>query len=402
MEIEEALSTLEAGLLPLEESEICPLAKALGRVTSHDIYAPYNVPPFPKSAMDGYALRHSDSAEATKEHPVILPVRGKLFAGDWTEQEAQGGTAVRVMTGSYIPKGYDCVVRQEDTDYGEERVKIFSPAKKYQNYCAVGEDIKKGSLILKKGTRITPLHIGLLASMGLDSLQVFRPLRVSLLATGSELMEAGKPLQKGKIYASISPLIEAKLSMLPVQLVRSEIVEDDEALIQEKIESSALDSDILITTGGLSVGKKDYIPAALARLGAKILFSKVNIQPGTPTTAALLKKTLLLSLSGNPYAALVNFDIYFYHALSAFFRCQSFLPQRKKAILQSAYTKKNRMRRFVRAFYGDGKVFLPVQVHASSVIANLLECNCYIDFPTESEAKEGSLVTVLMMQGSFQ
>jgi molybdopterin molybdotransferase len=397
MELEEAISALKKHLSPLTENENCPILDSYGRIAACDVFAPINVPPFPKSAMDGYAVRASDVAVAAENAPVELKVVGELFAGDWIEAPFGEG-ALRVMTGSPVPKGFDAVVMQEDTDYGEDIVRIYKSVRPGQNYCAIGEDIKKGQLVLKAGTKIGRIHIGSLASLGIAEIKVLRKVRIAIISTGSELTEGGKPLSPGKIYSSIGFALSCALQNAGQKVNVLKNVEDD----AEKISSALLEalsaSDFVITTGGVSVGKKDLLPSVLSSIGAKILFSHVSIQPGTPTMAGILNGKLILCLSGNPYAALANFDIYAYHALSALTGCKNFEPERKDAVLETPYEKQNALRRLVRAKYDGGKVSIPVSNHASSVISNMEECNCYIDVSAKTSLKPGDKVSVIMIK----
>ena len=409
LELEEAVRHLKNALKGVEETEICPLLEATGRISGADVSSPINVPPFPKSAMDGYAVRSEDVNSATLETPVNLRVIGELFAGDSVSEKVSvftGGndesflknTAFRIMTGSPVPFDYDSVVKQEDTDYGKETVSVYAPVKKWQNYCKAGEDIQKGSVILRAGEKINRFHISLLSSTGLVSVKVLRKIKVSVLSTGSELTEPGKTLSEGKIYSSIGPLLYSSIIQAGQSVVRMTNIIDDEERIISSIKMALLDSDIVITTGGVSVGKKDYLPSVLDKLGAKVLFSRVKIQPGTPTTAAVLDGKLILCLSGNPYAAAANFDIYFYNALSVLTGNSSFEVVKKTAELCSFYEKVNKNRRLVRAFYEDGKVYLPAENHASSVLSNMTKCNAYLDVPAETLLKTGDKVPVWLMK----
>ena len=397
MEIEEAVALLEKNILPVSNAQECPLCESFSRVLSDNIYAQINVPPFAKSAMDGYAVRAADLTGASKEAPVQLQVTGQLFAGDWKDIPYRKNTAIRVMTGSPVPQGFDAVVMQEDTDYGEDKVLVYKAVLPGKNYCAAGEDIKKGGLILERGRKIGRGEIGLLASLGFSSVKVRRSARVALLNTGSELLMPGQPLAEGKIYSSIGSMLSASIKNAGLEISTEKIIKDDEKEITTAIKKALKTSDLLITTGGVSVGKKDLLPAVLKTLGAKTLFTGVNIKPGTPTTASLFDGKVILSLSGNPYAALVNFDIYFYYAAASLMQCNSLRPVRKEALLADSYEKTNSLRRFVRARLDCGKVYLPSQNHASSVISNLTDCNCYLDLPAGASLKAGEKVQVWMM-----
>lgn len=399
MELEEAVSLMKNVLTPVKETENCSVLEAAGRIAGDDIFAPINVPSFAKSAMDGYAVRSEDVYKASRESPVKLRVIKELFAGDSAINIGSGvNTAVRVMTGSPVPDGYDSVVKQEDTDYGEKTVSVYSPVKKWQNYCAVGEDIQKDELVLKTGAVINRTNIGLLSSLGIPEIKAIRKIRFSILSTGSELIESGSLLSPGKIYSSIAPMLSCSIKAAGQTVIKNQIIPDDEKEIANAIKNAVTESDVVITTGGVSVGKKDYLPAVLDSMGSKTIFERVKIQPGTPTRASLLNGKLILSLSGNPYAALANFDIYFYHILSVLTGAVSLAPEKKTAVLYSPYEKINKSRRLIRAFCDDGKVSLPAENHASSVISNLTECNCYIDLPKETACKPGDKVSVWMMR----
>ena len=451
MEYEEALNVILAEADPIREMERVSLPEAVGRILGEDIRAPFDVPHFPKSAMDGYAVRAEDVKAASADSPVRLRVVGEMLAGDTVpgasdgEKTAPGAddqecvvgaplTAVRIMTGAMVPDGYDAVVRQEDTDYGEKEVSVFQGVKPYMNYCRVGEDIEKDSVVLPAGQRIGRIEAGVLASLGIAELSVLRKIRVSLISTGSELcelpdqrtgvtektsmiagltdtgsvrvenrtaeeQECGESAdaripEAGRIYNSIAYTLAAALSESAFSFEHS-ICPDDAEAIAERIEQALRTSDVVITTGGVSVGKKDLLPEVLEQIGAEKCFSGVNIQPGTPTIGSVRDGKAILSLSGNPYAALVNFDLYFKPLSAMLTGCNAFLPVTEEAILQSEYPKVNRQRRFIRARAENGKVYLPAKSHASSVLSNLLDCNCYIDLPQETAVQPGDVVRII-------
>ena len=406
MTIEHAISSLLAEVTPVPEREQVSLCCATGRVLAEDVRAPFSVPHFPKSAMDGYAVYTEDVKEATPENPVKLTVTGEILAGDDPAPVSPGyrGTAVRIMTGGAVPEGYDAVVKQEDTDYGETEVTVFHEVSPYMNYCKVGEDISEGSVVLPKGRRIGRVEAGVLASLGISFVNVVRPIRISVLSTGSELYELSSDRGDsshppvGKIYNSIAYTLSASLPAAGFT-VDSGICTDDTEVIQCRMEEALSKSDIVITTGGVSVGKRDLLPEVLEKIGAKKVFAGVDIQPGTPTIGSVKDGKIILSLSGNPYAALVNFDLYFWETVAKLTGCSSFLPERREAELASEYNKVNKHRRILRAKEENGKVYLPAKSHASSVLSNLMDCNCYIDLPAGKEVSVGDTVEILRMPG---
>lgn len=398
MEIEECVDLLLKKVTPVSETERVHITCACNRVAAKAVCVGQPVPAFPKSAMDGYAVRASEIENASKENPIVLKVLGENCAGDCNELSYQPKSAVRVMTGAYIPEGFDAVIRQEDTDYGMDNVAICASVKSYANYCKVGEDMKAGETVLEKDSVITPLHIGLLASTGTEYAEVYRQLRVALISTGSELTPIGTALQKGKIYNSILYILKTAVEREGFCVSYERVCADEEFALEEMLLEAADCADIVITTGGVSVGKKDLLPAVLEKTGAQRLFTRANIQPGTPTIGSMLKGKPILSLSGNPYAAMVNFEIYFWELAASLLHNDSYKPVIKTAVLKSDYTKINKLRRFVRAYEENGEVYLPVQTHASSVISNMTQCNCFIDFPSGTSVSVGDKVTIRKMR----
>lgn len=401
MEIEECLKRLLAEVDTIEETERVTIEEACGRVCAENILSDMMVPHFPKSAMDGYAVKAVEVTEASREKPVKLKVLGELCAGDFISYTHEPMSAVRVMTGAYVPEGFDAVIRQEDTDYGEQEVAVYRGVSAYTNYCKVGEDLKTGQMLVPERTRLTPLHIGLLASVGTSEVEVVRPVKVAILSTGSELCTVGESLTPGKIYNNIAYILQAAVSREGLTVTSVRTCADEEELLVQAICEMAEEADILITTGGVSVGKKDLIPAVLRALGAKVLFQGANIQPGTPTMASKYENTLLLHLSGNPYAALANFELYFWPLMTKMMGNESYAPKCSTAVLACEYPKVNKMRRLVRAYAESGEVTIPSEVHASSVIHNLTECNCFIDLEAGRAVQKGDMVNIRFYKNRF-
>ncbi|HHX69888.1 MAG: molybdopterin molybdotransferase MoeA [Miniphocaeibacter sp.] len=362
-----------------------------GYVLAEDLYSKINVPEFPKSAMDGYAVNYKD-LENTKKFKVI----DEIYAGEFKNIEYKPNTAIRVMTGSYIPEGYNCIVKQEDTDYGVEYVNIHRKEKEYSNYCHIGEDIKKGELILKAGTIISTIHLGVFASLGLNRIKVVKPLSVSLISTGSELLYPGEKLENGKIYCSTLFTINSYLKKFNIQVNNIKIVEDNLFKIAENVEKASKESDIIITTGGVSVGKYDLIPELYSKISNNILFKKVAMKPGTPVSAAIINNSIIMSLSGNPFAALANFQVLFWPIAAKYYNSEEFNNIEYEKIVKKGYLKPSKLQRYVRARYYNEFVELE-DIHSSSVISNLLNCNCLIVQKSNTEIKEGDKVKVIYL-----
>ena len=398
MEIEEAIGLVTSNASCIEEELTVKLEDAYGHILAKSITASENVPSFARSAMDGYAVKSEDVSGASKDSPVRLKVVAQILAGESSGISYEPQTAVRIMTGGMIPDGYDAVVKQEDTDHGEKDVCVYSPVGKYMNYCHPGEEIQKGALVLAKGTRIGMIETGLIASLGIDSVIVKRPLRVSIVSTGSELTAPGRKLPEGCIYGNIRYMIAAAVRSTGFEVTYSADSKDDKDMICDHIIKARDASDVVITTGGVSVGKRDLVAAALSDIGAKILFKRVNIQPGTPTIASISDGKIILSLSGNPYAAIANFDLYFPPLSATLMGCPGLDTKTGEAILSDPYDKVNAMRRLVRAYEEGGRVYLPADKHMSSVFGNLKRCNCYIDIPAKTKVSVGEKVRIRRMR----
>ncbi len=395
--IEEAVKRLCDAANTITDSKYVPLARAFGRIASEDIRSEHPIPSFRRSAMDGYAVIAADTVGIDTDNPAIFEVTGSLMAGDHKDIPCRPGSAVRIMTGAYIPEGYDAVIKQEDTDMGKHSVTVFASAKPGMNVCEKGEDIGEGEIVARKCDRIGRIEAGLIAACGIAEVPVLRKVRVAIISTGSELLAPGQDMQCAKIYENISAMLKFSIEEAGCKTVLHEMVGDDAEMIQKALKKAVECADIIITTGGVSVGKKDLMPQLLNAVGAKKLFSHVDIQPGTPTLAAVYKGKPTLALSGNPYAALANFDCYFYPLIAKMTGCRQFETKIIKAVLKTPYEKTNKMRRLIRAYYDNAEVSIPATDHHSSVIANLRACNCYIDLQKGQSVSVGDTVNVRMM-----
>ncbi len=395
IEVEQAIALLTAATPELTQTEQVPLLDCIGRVLAEDAVSPIGVPRFPKAAMDGYALRYADSFGATREHPVSLRVVCELDAGDSRPCDCAPFTAARIMTGGAIPAGYDCIIKQEDTDRGETTVALYKALLQWENYIPAEEDIRRGELVIPRRTRLTPEHIGVLASMGFTRVSVLRPPRVALIATGSELARPGEELQPAQVYDSNSYVLAACLKSAGAELTLFQNCPDDperfEALVRECVEKA----DILITTGGVSVGRRDIVASSLQSLGAEIIFSRVRMKPGTPVLAASYHGKPVLCVSGSPFAAVVNFHVFFWPMLAKATGCGAFIWRRGRAKLAEGAMKPSGLRRFVRAHISPDGVHLYTGRHGASVLSNLPGFNCMIDQPANVALSVGDVVDVL-------
>lgn len=300
--IEEALARICYQLQPIQETETIALQDALDRVLARPINAPINVPGNDNSAMDGYALREQDCAKA-------LTVIGQSLAGHPFTGHISAGQTVRIMTGALVPTGADSVVMQENVQRSGDQLTLTHPPELGENIRRAGEDIKLGSEVLAAGQRLSALAIGLLASVGLAQVTVIRRLRVALLTTGDELLPAGAAPEAGKIYDSNRPLLAALLTRLPVEVKDLGVIADDLTALRDAFNSTMQWADVVISTGGVSVGDADYTKDVLGELG-EIDFWKIAMKPGKPFAFGRLGqsgRSWFFGLPGNPVSTAVTY-----------------------------------------------------------------------------------------------
>lgn len=304
--LEQAQAQMLDGVRPVAGVETIPLFESLGRVLAADVVSTVDVPPLDNSAMDGYALR---SADLTADPAAVLPVSQRIPAGH-VGQPLQPGTAARIFTGAPVPPGADAVVMQEHCDAGDAGVAVRQPVKPGQNIRLRGEDVKLGALVLPLGTAITPAAMGLIASAGLPQVQVRRRLHVALLSSGDELVAPGQPLPPGAIYNSNRYMLRGLIEASGAVCTDFGIVADRLDATRDALRRAADGQDLVLTTGGVSVGEEDHLKAAVRAEGALDLW-QVAIKPGKPLAFGRIRgeggETLFVGLPGNPVAAFVTF-----------------------------------------------------------------------------------------------
>ena len=309
--VHEASAKILEGIRPLGV-ELIPLGDALGRVLAHDVFSPIEHPPWDNSSMDGYAVRAADVEAASSDAPVVLPVLETVRAGDQPTKLVAPGSAIRVMTGAPIPTGADSVIRVEDTDGGEDRVVIRDPRDAGRNVRPRGEDLSIGDLAVGRGISLGPAQLGVLASVGCATVPVFRNPRVAVLTSGDELVEVDRfdEVRRGfRIISSNSYTITSSARVAGAEPVYLGIVADDPKAYEEKL-AGASGCDLLITTGGVSVGAFDFTKDVLRSLGADLQLWRVRMRPGAPLGFGMLGEMPWLGLPGNPVSAMVTFELF--------------------------------------------------------------------------------------------
>ncbi|WP_176583194.1 molybdopterin molybdotransferase MoeA [Priestia megaterium] len=379
------------------------ITESYGRYLGEDIIADQNVPHFNKSLYDGFAVRAQDCVEVSSEHSVEFEVVGEIGAGSVFEEEVKPFQAVRIMTGAQVPHSCDAVVMLEVTKSYEKEGKTYMAlsrsASKWEHIALKGEETKKGDVLVSKGTRINPGVTAFLATFGYADVAVVKQPVVGVLTTGSELLDVNEPLEPGKIRNSNSYMALAQIVRsggIPKYLGK---LEDDFDRCYEAVEKALEEVDILLTTGGVSVGDYDYLPAIYEKLGANVLFNKIAMRPGSVTTVAERNGQLLFGLSGNPSACYVGFELFVRPIVRSFLHSPLPHLHKTKAVLNGRFKEPNAFTRMVRGEISDegGKlVVTPVGMDKSGAISSLAAANALVVLPGgEHGYDKGTEVNVL-------
>ncbi|WP_439843233.1 molybdopterin molybdotransferase MoeA [Aeromonas taiwanensis] len=379
------------------ETEQLPLPQALDRILAEEISSPLSVPPFDNAAMDGYAVRLADLAAGTP-----LPVAGKAFAGQPYDGEWPAGHCIRIMTGAPVPAGTEAVVMQEETQAGNDGITFLTHPAPGQNIRRCGEDMAQGSRVLASGLRLSPRELPLLASLGIASVSVRRPLKVAIFSTGDELKPLGTPLRHGDIYDSNRYGVKAMLTRMGIDCLDLGIIPDDPAALRAAFLQADREADALITTGGVSVGEADFTKQLLEELG-EIGFWKLAIKPGKPFAFGRLPHAWFFGLPGNPVSAMVTFDQLVQPALARLAGQQFERPILLKATVTEPLKKSPGRLDFQRGILSAGPDGLEVRSTGSQdsgVFSSLSRANCYIVLEQErGKVAAGETVTVEPFSG---
>ncbi|GAW92033.1 molybdopterin molybdotransferase MoeA [Calderihabitans maritimus] len=366
------------------EKEVLELLSAFQRVLAQEVFAPSNQPPFDRSPLDGYAVRGADIANASPQTPARLKVAETLPAGYLAKGRVEAGTAIRIMTGAPIPPGADTVIRFEDTRENNGWVEIFVSLAPGSNIVRAGEDIRQGELVLKPGVLLDAPEIGVLAALGIPRVEVFKRPRVAILSTGDELVGLDGELPPGKIRNSNLYALAASVLKAGGEPVLLGMVPDRVEEIALKISEGLRKADMLLTTGGASVGEYDMIQEAMSRAGARLLFWKIDMKPGTPVVAGEAEGKLILGLSGNPAAALISFEVLVRPLIRKMAGFTNLYRPRVAVKLLEDFRKKGRQRRFLRARVGliEGQLWASLSgVQSPGVMKSFLAANSLLDIP---------------------
>lgn len=400
--LEEALEILNKNTKALK-SEVVSIKDSLKRVLYGDVKSKINNPPFNKSVFDGYAFKSEDSKGTSKENPIELKIVDEIFAGDFSEIEIKSGEAIRIMTGAPIPVGADCVLKQEETERHGDLVKIFKEMKVNENISFMGEDIKIGETLIKKGKRLDYADLGIMASSGISEVLVYKKPRVSIISTGDEVCDINSTLKPGKIYDSNLYSLSARIEELGYNVLSMEHVGDNILKIGEAIEKAFEKSDIVFTTGGASVGERDLMQKVSESIGFEKLFWKIKIKPGSAVVCSKKEEKILISLSGNPNAALTTFELLGKPVLKKLEGEEENINiKREKGVLMDSFNKKSPQRRFLRGnvIYDEkgAKVYITQIKSGNGILSSLLNANCLIEIEKGNEGlNRGEVVNIIKL-----
>lgn len=382
-------------ILPLKDTETIKVDSCLERVSALDIMARENIPPFNNSAMDGFAIIAKDVQGASRKNPKILKVIADLPAGYSARKSVGNGQAIRIMTGAVLPRGADSVVMVENTEpgikgsglRGREYVKIFAGVKKGENVRYAGEDVREGERVIAKGDILKSGYIGMLASLGVSRIKVFRKPKVAILATGDELVEIHQKLSSGKIRNSNAYSLYAQALKTGAAPVLLGIARDKRDDLERKIKKG-LSADMLLISGGISVGDYDFVKDALRDLGAEIKFWRVAMKPGKPLAFGLIRKVPVFGLPGNPVSSMISFEQFVRPALLKMAGAKDFFRLHLPAIFKDNFQKKAGLRYFLRVALENKNGSLCASLtgpQGSGILKSMVLANGIMELPEEDE-----------------
>jgi molybdopterin molybdotransferase len=395
MSVQQAKAFISQFLNPVDVIETLAIRESLGRVLAKDILSTCNVPNHNNSAMDGFAFTHTDASKPLKV--IATAFAGKPYLG-----KIQSGECIKIMTGAVIPAGVDTVVMQERTTFADNMLTITEIPQQGANIRLAGEDLSLGQTVLAKGHMMHPADLGLIASLGRGEVDVYRKLKVAFFSTGDELVSIGKPLEEGQIYDSNRYTLYGMLSRLSVEVHDLGAVPDQIDLLESTLLNAASNHDVVITSGGVSVGEADHMKALLAKHG-QVLFWKINMKPGRPLAYGKVNDAHYFGLPGNPVATMVAFYQFVRDALLILMG-SSVKPMPLFNVACAVPIKKARGRtEFVRGLlYSDDGIWKvkPTGNQSSGVLSSMSSANCFIVLDeATSSCEAGTQVQVQIFEG---
>ena len=385
--VEEAFELVKNNVSTTKNKKTNKVNSSLGFVLAEDVISSINMPPFRQSAMDGYALNlHEDS-----NYAIIDEVK----AGDGHHPVLKKGEAVRIFTGSAVPETANTVIMQEKVTAKESQLSINNSVSENENIRPLGEQIKIGAIALKKGTKLTPAAIGFLLTLGITEVSVFEKPKIGIVTTGNELVEAGQELTYGKIYESNSGMLKAGLQSIGYFNVTISKVKDDYQSTLNSLEKAISENDVVLISGGISVGDYDFVGKALLELGTEQVFYKVKQKPGKPLFFGKIKNKPVFALPGNPASALSSFYVYVHPSLERLSGNENFSINKGTAVLAADFIKKGDRAQFLKAYHHHGEVSI-LEGQSSAMLHTFAIANAFVYIPWEvSKYAKGDLIEII-------
>lgn len=398
--VEDALASILAKI-KFKGIERVSLEQALGRILAEDVVSGRNNPPLDNSAMDGYALIAEDVKSAGPDNSVRLKMADSIAAGYESDRTLQRGEAFRIMTGAPVPQGADCVIMQEDTEKDGDDILCLDRAEVGENIRLAGEDVKVGETVMEKGIQLLPSHIGMLAVIGRSSIAVAQKPTVAVLSTGDEIVDLDGDATGPRIYNSNGYMLSAQIKAAGADPVYLGIAQDTEEDLMKHFEW-ALNCDVLVSSGGVSVGDYDLVKASLDKLGNEMSFWKVAMKPGKPLAFGRIGPRPVFGLPGNPVSSFVSFEQFVRPALRKMMGANQLGLKQVQARLTETITKRTKRVHFMSAelVSDNGEYSVsPARVQGSGVLKSAMNANGLLVFPLDrEEIKSGEIVSVQMLE----
>lgn len=400
LNVNDAINRMTSSVKKTQKTEVVAIRDALNRVLAKDIISTINVPPYANSAMDGYAFNSADLPDSGENTVTMI---GKSFAGIPFDGEVKAGECVRIMTGAPMADGTDTVIMQEQVQANENEITIQSGHCKNENVRHIGEDIKDGDAVLEIGQHLTPAELGVLASLGITEVTVYKRIRVAFFSTGDELRNVDETLEEGQIYDSNRYTLHGMLTNLGVELIDMGIIPDDRQAVEKAFIQATEQADAIITSGGVSVGEADFVKETLDKLG-KVDFWKIAMKPGKPLAFGFVNDAVFFGLPGNPVSVMATFYQFALPTLKTMMGLNVTKPPVVKVACKTDLRKASGRTDFQRGILQTNEqgelVVESIGMQASHVLSGMSKANCFIILPQEcGNVEAGTLVDVQPFRG---
>jgi molybdenum cofactor synthesis domain-containing protein len=405
LSLDEAKSRIEQAFSPKSLGvEEVPLLKAVGQVLAENVASPIDVPPFNRSTVDGFAVRASDTFAAEEHSPVVLKLAGRVDVGDVSDTSVKKGNTLEIVTGAPLPNGADAVVMVENTSETNGDIFAYKAVTKGENVMKMGSDIRKGETVIRRGTILSSRELGVLAALGLSFVRVFRQPRVAIVSTGAEIVEPGKPLPPGKIYDINTYTLTAAVLESGAEPIGFGIVRDDSESLRNRLREAVDSADVVLTSGGVSVGPKDIVPKIIGEIGKPgLVVHGIAVKPGKPVAVAVVKDKLIFSLPGHPTSSLLMFHLLVRPILFRMAGREERPCAKVKAITTEKLFPARGRRTFITVTLSRGEesqwLASPVPTGQSGAITTLAKADGYLELKeTQQFVEAGEEVTVFLFK----